>query len=140
MLTTGDRLRVSEPDVAARVIDGEAIIINLSTGVYYSLDDVGGVIWALLERGASLGETAAAVADRYEIPAEQARADVERLALELCQEELLVRSDREPSSTAPVQLGNGGEIRPYAPPRLNRFDDMAELFAQDPPLPELPDV
>lgn len=139
MLTTRDRLRVSQPDVAARVIDGEAIIINLATGVYYSLDDVGGVIWALLERGASLGETAAAVANRYRIPADQARADVERLALELFQEKLLVRSDQLPSP-APVQLGNGGEIKPYVPPRLNRFDDMAELFAQDPPLPELPDV
>lgn len=139
MLTATDRLRVPEPEVAARVIDGEAIIINLSTGVYYSLNDVGGAIWALLERGASLGETAAAVVDGYQIPVEQARADVERLALELFQEKLLVRSDHMPSS-APTQLVNGGEVRPYAPPRLDRFDDMAELFAQDPPLPELPDV
>ena len=36
-----ERFRVNTEEVAAKVIDGEAIIINLTTGVYYSMDGVG---------------------------------------------------------------------------------------------------
>src|SRR4029450_13507670 len=43
------RYRVNSPQVINETIDGEAIMINLATGSYYSLDRVGGDVWTLLE-------------------------------------------------------------------------------------------
>jgi hypothetical protein len=50
MLTLHDHLRPHTEEVAAKGIDGEAILINLSNGIYYSLDNVGGLIWELIDR------------------------------------------------------------------------------------------
>ena len=35
------RFRLVEPHVAAKVLDGEAILINLANGMYYSLAETG---------------------------------------------------------------------------------------------------
>src|SRR2546426_3422603 len=90
MLTPQSRLRLNEQEVAAKVIDGEAIIINLANGIYYSMDKVGALIWETLAEGHSLAEVTVAVLARYDIPQEQAEADVQKLAAELVQGNLLV--------------------------------------------------
>ena len=43
------RVKVPENRVLAQIIDGEAIIINMETGCYYSLDSVGAEIWRCIE-------------------------------------------------------------------------------------------
>ena len=62
MFTLQNRLRPNEAEVAAKVLDGEAIIINLSNGIYYSMDKVGGLIWEMIERGRSLQEIVESIA------------------------------------------------------------------------------
>jgi len=44
---------VCGPSVVGEVIDGEAIIMDLRSGAYYSTDGVGGAIWKAIEDGAS---------------------------------------------------------------------------------------
>ena len=41
------------PDVLFRDVDGEAVILNMDTGEYYGLDEVGTRMWTLL---AQLGQ------------------------------------------------------------------------------------
>ena len=67
MVTLDDRLRRNEDEIAAKVMDGEAIIINLVSGVYYSMDKVGGAIWAMIEDGRSLGEMVTTLTEQYEV-------------------------------------------------------------------------
>ena len=43
-------------NVLAKVIDGEAILINVSTGAYYSLNGVGGLVWQWIDKEKSLQE------------------------------------------------------------------------------------
>ena len=129
------RVRVCE-EIAAKLIDDEAIIINLANGVYYSMDNAAGLVWQMLERGHSLKEVITSVIARYDIPAEQARADVTRLVEELVQENVVVVSSR----VAPPEAKNGAgqEPRlPYERPKLNIYRDMGDLLALDPPTPEL---
>ena len=38
-------VRANPDEVAAKVVQGEAIIINLATGVYYSMTGVGAAAW-----------------------------------------------------------------------------------------------
>ena len=131
-------LRAKPDEVAAKVIDGEAVLINLATGVYYSMRGSGAFLWSRLEPGSNIALLSAALAARYGLESVQARRDVERLVGELQTEGLLVASDEPVASGAAAEAVSAAE--PYEPPRLEKFDDMADMFALDPPLPELPPV
>ena len=134
MLTLHTRLRTNEEEVAANVMDGEAIMINLSNGIYYSMDKVGGLVWAMIEHRRSLEEMVAAIIAHYDIPHPQAQADVERLATELLQENLVEVSN----DGAPHRENRPPESQhklPYESPNLNIYRDMADLLALDPPIP-----
>ncbi len=136
MLNLQSRLHPNAEEVAAKVMDGEAILINLANGIYYSMDQVGGLIWELIECGYSLEEMMAAIATHYEVSAEQAQTDVERLTADLLQENLVLlptedvprREHSRPTSESKLV---------YASPQLNIYRDMGDLLALDPPTPEL---
>lgn len=138
MLETDSRVRPNTADVAAKVIDGEAIIMNLANGLYYSMDEVGSAIWEMVERTRSVEEMAGALEARYGIDRATVDADVRRLVGELLDEGLVVVTEAPTADDdAPEPSGEGGT---YAPPTLNRYDDMADLLALDPPMPGLGDV
>lgn len=124
---------VRSDEVAGKVIDGEAIIMNLADGSYYSLDGAGALAWEQLVSGRSLGQLVDALARTYQVDRARAEQDATRIADELVQEGLLVLTggvaspDGEPS--APVGTST------YEPPVLRKFTDMADLLALDPPMP-----
>ena len=137
MVEQSSRLEPSGEEIAAKVIEGEAIIINLATGMYFSLDGVGALVWESLTDGHSVEEVIMTVTRRYQVPADQAATDVTRLAGEFVTEGLMrPRSDR--SGSAGNRDGvKAGAPQPYATPRLNKYADMADLLALDPPMPGL---
>jgi coenzyme PQQ synthesis protein D (PqqD) len=139
MLTLQTRLRPNQEEIAAKVVDGEAIMINLSTGIYYSMDETGALVWELLAAGHSLEEVSAALARRYDVPGEQAQADVARLGAELLEENLVTLSD---VNAAPAGLpGPVVQARTaYTAPKLDIFRDIGNLIALDPPMPGLTDL
>jgi hypothetical protein len=122
----------------AKVIDGEAIVINVVTGRYYSLEGSAAVAWEALAAGATAAEAAQALAAAFDVEAAAVEGDAERLAEELRDEDLLVLVDeaptRLPAATDAVARG-AAERPPYAAPRMVTFSDMEELLAFDPPLP-----
>lgn len=136
MIATTQRLQPRSADVASKVMDGEAIIIDLSTGVYYSLDRAGGLVWDQVVATRSVGEIVAAVTSHYDVSATRAQADVERLLGELLHEDLIVPLDGG-------AIAVSGTIAPrearaaYEPPALNIYRDMGDLLALDPPTPGL---
>lgn len=131
----GPRYIPNQDDIAARVLDGEAIMINLAKGIYYSLDGVGGRIWELLEEGRSAAEMADAIALEFDVTAERARADVDRILGELQAEDALRTAPvgAPPSKTTPRT--RCAEKRPYREPKLTVYRDMADLLALEPPTP-----
>jgi len=56
MTINGDRLKINEPNVVHENIDGETVILNLDSGNYYSIVDVGADIWNYIEKGAPVIE------------------------------------------------------------------------------------
>jgi hypothetical protein len=129
-------LKPNSDGVASKVVDGEAILINLSNGMYYSMDAVGGFVWALIEAGHDLDAISAAVASHYDAAAETVKQDVDALAQQLLDEGLILAAEGE-AMGGPVETNNVERADAYAAPQLNKFDDMVDLFALDPPLPEL---
>ena len=75
-LSLEDAVRVSE-DVVFREIDGEAVLLELGTGIYFGLNEAGTRIWTLLQRDGSLRNTFAAMQEQYEVPAEQLERSVD---------------------------------------------------------------
>jgi len=130
------RLRSRGEEVAAKVIDGEAIIINLANGIYYSLDKVGGLIWDMVQSEHSLEEMIMAVTDRYEVSREQVDADVQALVEELLRENLVAVSENGGPAAETRQAAHGEKL-PYEAPKLNIYRDMGDLLALDPPTPGL---
>jgi hypothetical protein len=133
------RLRPNDEECAGTVIDGEAVIMNLANGTYYSMDKVGALIWSLVDERRSLAEMAESVIAAYDVPSEKAHADVQRLAQELLAEKLVVLTDGDiPAPARPRPTSQ--PTLPYEEPRLNAYTDMADLLALDPPLPGLKDI
>jgi hypothetical protein len=137
MASPQSRLKVNASDIAAKVVDGEAILINISNGMYHSMDNVGAVVWELIQKGHSLAQVSEWIAARYDAPLETIEADIERLGDELLQGNIVIL-DTEPA--APLDVQPSGSKQPYQAPVLNTYDDMSDLLALDPPMPGVKDI
>lgn len=129
-------LKPNIAEIASDMVDGEAILINVTNGMYYSTTEVGGFVWSLIENQQSLDAIVAAVARRYVVEEGTVRPDIAAFTDNLVNERLAVLVDA-PTGGEPPTAGPAAPSEPYAAPQLNKFDDMAELFALDPPLPAL---
>lgn len=87
MFTTHSRLNAS-PSVLFSEVDGEAVLLNQQTGLYYGLNEVGARIWSLVVQSRTLGEIQTTLFDDYDVAAEALWADVVRLATELTEQGL----------------------------------------------------
>ncbi|MFI5178473.1 MAG: PqqD family protein [Vicinamibacterales bacterium] len=68
-------VRVPE-DVIFRELDGEAVILNLDTGMYFGVDAVGTRMWQLLEARASLREVWVALQAEYDAAPDRLERDL----------------------------------------------------------------
>jgi|SRR4051812_35321140 len=80
-------------DVVAATLDDETVLLNVSTGVYFGLDDVGTRIWQLLVEGADTEAIVDRLLTEYEVDREQLRTDV-TVFVEQLHEHGLVRTGR----------------------------------------------
>jgi hypothetical protein len=127
------KFRVNTPTVTHETIDGEAVIINLDSGNYYSLVEAGSFIWSLVEKGASASEVQQVVQQIYQGNATEIDRGVEELLAQLQQENLIVPvagADDLAELNLPSQ--NGHEKPSFSAPLLNKFSDMQELLLLDP--------
>lgn len=69
------RLEIS-PDVVAREVGEETMLLDLASGTYFGLDAVGGRVWQALDAGASLTEACDQIEGEFEVTRVQLEADV----------------------------------------------------------------
>ena len=132
------RFEVNEELVAAKVMDGEVVMINLSTGSYYTSNDVTGTLWPLIERRNPVAAMIELLCSHYDVAPAQAAADLERL-LHRLEAEHIIRPARAAVSSSPPE-GAPKERQPYRAPLVEIFRDMAQLLALDPPMPDVGDI
>ena len=82
------RLVIPE-DVVFEVLGDEAVLLNLRTGVYFRLNETGTRIWQLIEERGRANDVVETMAREYDVDAEVARRDVDRLVDELTRKQLL---------------------------------------------------
>ena len=128
-----ERFKLAGGRAVAKVIDGDAIVIDTVTGRYYSLVGTGETVWSLLVSSLTLEEIAEALRERYDTGDADVLAEVRRLAKELVDENLLVPAAAADAQLRPTASAAGPAA--YAPPEVTVFHDMEDLLAFDPPLP-----
>lgn len=131
---SNERFRVNTPTVTHETIDGEAVIINLDSGNYYSLVEVGSFIWALIEKGASASEVRNVVLQTYQGDATDIDRCVQELLAQLQQENLILPVDGGGALdlTEVLSSNNSHEKPSFNPPVLHKYSDMQELLLLDP--------
>lgn len=63
-------------NVFAQEIDDETIILDAITQEYFSLNEIGKVIWSLLSENKNIKEIKAQMLEMYEVPEEQLEKDL----------------------------------------------------------------
>lgn len=128
--------RINSPSVIGEVLDGEAIIVNLDSGAYYSLDGAGAVVWAAAQSGAPLAELIGLTAAQYHGTVAEIASGIVALVEELVAEGLLVTNSAtgedvvDATTAAPAALN--GDRPPFVKPVLQKYTDMADLLLLDP--------
>lgn len=82
------RYRITSDALVASLADG-AVLLNLHTKRYYSLNETGTRVWGLLEREEPTERIVAALAEAYEVEEPEARRSVLALLDELRAERLI---------------------------------------------------
>jgi hypothetical protein len=123
---------VNEPAVISETIDGETVIINLTTGSYYSLKHSAAVIWSGIQQSSRLSDIAAIVRASFKVG--NARVEVEIASyIDRLVEEGLVRLSTNAHPRQEVDI-----VRPrlsterFSPPVFEKFTDMEAMLLLDP--------
>src|SRR5438067_1826386 len=124
-----DNLEVNAERAAGDVIDGEAIIINLETGVYYSMQGIGGDVWSMIVAQRSFGSMLDEIVATYDVTADDARRDLEAVVGELIHEGLVRFSGNSRTGVSVPHSQAAKKV--YAAPRLQVYRDMQDLLALD---------
>ncbi len=125
------RFRVNAPAVASEIIDGEAVIMNLRTGAYFSTRGSGSLLWNWIEQGIPEDVLASALRRSYadadgEVDRTLAVFLTQLLEHELIREIPLQGPIPAPEPEIPVTGAR------FAPPVLEVFTDMQDLLLLDP--------
>jgi len=81
------------PDVMARQVGEECVMLDMAHGTYFGLDPVGARVWQLLEEGRTLLEVCDRMVEEYEASRSDIERDVIRLVSELGESGLVTLRD-----------------------------------------------
>jgi hypothetical protein len=84
---------VAADDQISCNLDGQAAILNLSSGIYYGLNEVGATVWELISSPRRFSEIRDAVLQSYEVDAAECERDLNRLLRDLASHRLIKVSD-----------------------------------------------
>jgi len=85
---------VSVPEeVVFRQLDGETVLLNLETGFYFGLDEIGTRIWQLLAQHGRLSDVCKILETEYEAPQQRLEHDLLELVEKLHEHQLVLLHD-----------------------------------------------
>jgi hypothetical protein len=84
-------LRISDA-VVVRDLDGESVLLNIESGLYFGLDRIGTRIWQLIEEHGDVDAIVRVMQDEYDADPQTLRADAEALIAALLEKRLIVET------------------------------------------------
>ena len=82
------KIKISE-NVVWRDLEGEIVILNLTSGAYFSVDGVGTRIWVLMSERVATEEIVRRLMSEFDVEETQLRNDMESLFRELASQGLI---------------------------------------------------
>ncbi|MCK4355991.1 PqqD family protein [Candidatus Bipolaricaulota bacterium] len=135
MKRQSSRVSVSGPHVVSEIIESEAIIIDLDSGNYYSLQDAGADIWAGVQDGIQIEEIVDRLRMKYKGD-EGAICSAAMALLNQLENEALIKSDGAAAGTgtpsAPIPNAGPSSKISFSAPVLRKYTDMQDLLLVDP--------
>ena len=119
---------VNSPTVIGEAIDGEVMVINLVSGIYYNLTGSAAAVWPMLSAGIPLDAIAAAVSRACDVDATVVSRELADFVAGLSAEDI-VRAAAGGSTPAVLPAMASATYTGFA---FNRYDDMRALLVVDP--------
>jgi len=140
IIDTSRRFRLNSPSVISETLDaeavasdGEAIVVNLSTGIYYTIKGDGIHLWNAIIGGVSAEELVDLVAARTGATRDRCEEAVTNFYAELLEEDLIaMRNGDEAPPTSVGEAALAGAGAGLLEPTLARHPDMQDLILLDP--------
>ena len=127
------RYRANGPRFVDETVDGEALIMDMVKGAYYTCLGPAAIAWDALKRGFEPAEITAMLSSTYEVGPADVDRDLAGFVDELLREEMLVvRDDASPPDLRTPLDGDGAPAGPYEAMSLDRYTDLADLILLDP--------
>ncbi len=126
-----DVYRVNSPQVIYENIDGELILVHMERGTYYTTDDVGAVLWGLIESRSTVSEMHEALRAQFEASPEEIEAAIASF-IELLIAEDIIRRDDATADRASRRPAPSAARRPFRHPGLQSYRDMHDMLSLDP--------
>jgi hypothetical protein len=126
--------QINTPAVVSEIIDGEAVIMDLKSGNYYSTEGVGTVLWHGIELGKTYPQLLDLVKAAFPTVTEDLAAAIDPFIDELITHELVRQMPAESAGALsdPVDLLQVNGTREFRAPILNVYPDMKDLLLLDP--------
>lgn len=80
---------VRSPDQVSGDLDGKAVLLSIENGEYYSMNEVGTRVWALLEQPIRVATLIERLQDEFDVSREQCEREVLEFLEHLRQDRLL---------------------------------------------------
>ena len=87
---TPETILSRSPQATYELVAGEAILIHLVTGTYFSLNSIGTEFWQMLDGQQTIRDHAITLANQYQVEVAMVVADLLELANKMAPDELLV--------------------------------------------------
>ena len=79
----------AQAGVLSTQLDGEAVLMHVSKGIYFGLNEVGAFLWKLMAEPVAVGTLCLAVDGEFEVDAESCERDVLALMVKLGEQGLV---------------------------------------------------
>lgn len=123
--------RAAETHISHDTQAGETVVINFSTGSYFSMTGSASDVWVLTVAGHETDELTDALAARFDGTREEIAADCATFLSDLVSRGLLSVGGSTAAAQEAVQL-HPVDRAAWVAPQLQAFDDLNDLILMDP--------
>jgi hypothetical protein len=131
------QLKRDLPHVMHEMIDNEVVVVNLTTGTYYSFDGVGVRIWEWLNGARSAAEVIELATRSFDAPSETVANAVRGFLNTLLEENLIAVGSCGINPLGAEATSGSDSVPPeasltFSEPILQKYTDMEALLLADP--------
>ena len=124
------RYNIFDNNIISDVFGEEVVLVNLESGVYYSLRYSATQIWIRLFNQYSPTEIFADLIQIYQVDENDLISDINRFISQLLEAKMI--KNESVAVKKPIDFNLTGILVPYTSPEVETFSDMQEILLLDP--------